>query len=118
MSRITRGLNVRDVAGDMKFEDDLKKKASLPKTPTLEKPYSRDLNEMGKKSYFEEYYNGIKLANQILPKVGPFEDPRETTCFKRGYIRGSEMVAIAERQNNFNLIPAEYQNIAQNRFTK
>ena len=105
---------------NIKFSEKIKQKSirAQSRIPLAEKPYSRDLNEMGKKSYFEEYFNGVKLENQILPKVGPFENPRETQSFKKGYVRGSEIVATSEKLNNINLIPVEYREEAQKRFTK
>ena len=114
----TKGYNIIDVTSDIKFEENIKRMAAKPKTPAAEVPYSSDLTEMGKRAYFEEYYNGIKLENQIFPKVGKFDDPRETECFKRGYSRGSEMVSTVERLNNTNIIPVEYREEAQKRFTK
>ncbi len=105
---------------NMQFSQKIKEKSikAQKRISLAEKPYSRELTELGKKSYFEEYFNGVKLENQILPKVGSFENPRETQSFKNGYLRGSEIVATSEKLNNLNLLPQEYQAAAQKRFTK
>lgn len=109
--------SVHGVASQMSFENRLQKEEAK-KTPADERPHAPRLSEMGKMAYFEEYYNGIKLENQVFPKIGIFDDPRETTCFKRGYARGAEMVSTAEKLNNLNIIPVEYRELAQKRFTK
>lgn len=88
------------------------------RTPANERTYSKRLMEMGRKSYFEEYFNGIKVENQVFAKVGPFEDPKETKSFKMGYKRGSELITAAAKIKDIRLIPEEYQNMAQHKLTK
>ena len=56
--------------------------------PKEELTYGVQLNKMGRNASFEEYFNGVKLENQIFPKVGPFEDPTKTISFSEGYKRG------------------------------
>ena len=86
------------------FDKYIKKESIKPKTPNAEKPYASTLNKMGRNAYYKEYFEEIKLENQILPAVGPFDDPSETFCFKQGYKRGEELL-------NAGVIPEEYKNI-------
>lgn len=57
-----------------------------------EKGYSGELNLRGKKAYFESYFNGTELQDQVIPEVGPFADPRTTGSFILGYQRGKMLV--------------------------
>lgn len=84
-------------------------KKVLNKGPRSEFAYARELFELGKKVYFEEYFNDIKLENQIITPIGPFEHPEETFNFKKGYERGAFLVEK-------NIVPEEYKN--NNKFTK
>ena len=62
----------------------------------------------GRKAYFEEYFNGIKLENQIIPAIRPITDPRTAYNFKEGYKRGKFLVEKG-------VVPEEYQtNTKQN----
>ena len=98
-----KGLAIEKTLQDMEFEEKLKKYSNKEKSPYEEKAYSRELFELGKKVYFEEYFNDIKFENQIITPVGPFDHPEETYNFKKGYERG---VFLVEK----NIVPEEYKN--------
>ena len=57
-----------------------------------EKGYSSELQLRGRKSYFEEFFDGISLENQDLPVVGPFQNIRETESFQGGRQRAFFLV--------------------------
>lgn len=71
-----------------------------------EKSYASDLHMAGRKAYYVEYFHGIKLEDQELPQIGPFEIITDTHHFKEGYKRGAFLV-----ENN--IIPEEYQEISK-----
>ena len=104
LDKLRKGRNVRRVEGDRHFDEVIKKASSVPKTPAKEKPYASELNNLGRKAYFDEYFYEIKLEDQVFPKVGEFENPSETYSFKQGYQRGEFLV-------NNGIVPEEYQNI-------
>ena len=100
--------NVTHVGYDLRKDKELKKAAEIPASERL---FGQKLNEAGKKAYFEEYFNGIKLENQEIASIGPFADPRTTTSFQTGYQRGSFLV-------NAGIIPEKYQNMEDNKKTR
>lgn len=86
--------NVLNVITDSRYEERLNKftaqKAKF--APTEERLYGTKLNMMGRNAYFEEYFFGVKLENQVFPKVGDFDDPTKTVSFKLGYERAEVLV--------------------------
>ena len=98
-------VNVSMVVDDQKHEKRLKDLAKNV-IPKEELPYGSKLNMMGRQAYFEEYFSGVKLENQVFPKVGPFIDPTKTKSFNEGYIRGEVLVRTGvmteERYNTEN----------------
>ncbi len=74
------------------FKEKLMQEKSTPLIPKEETIYGVKLNSMGRTAYYDEYYNGIKLENQVFPKVGPFEDPTKTVSFREGYKRAELLV--------------------------
>ena len=102
-----KGLNINNIAGSMEKEEQLKKVAERKKDAITKSEidgYGRKIYELGKKAYFDEYFYGIKLENQIIPQIGEINNPKETNSFKKGYEAG-------ERAVKFNIteaIPKEY----------
>ncbi len=90
--------NVGKVTDDIKFNKEIKNASVIP---TEEKPYGSMLNEAGRKAYFEEYFNGVKVENQEIGSIGPFTDPRTTFSFKTGYKRGEFLVKVG-------IVPEKY----------
>lgn len=99
-----KGINIDKMLHDMEFEEKLKKYSSKEKSPFEEKAYSKELFELGKKASFDEHYYDIKIENQDIAPVGPFEHPELTFSFKKGYERG---IFLIEK----NIVPDEYKNI-------
>ena len=90
--------NVDKINQEKKFDEEIRK-ASI--VPADEKAYGSMLNEAGRKAYFEEYFNGVKVENQEIGAIGPFADPRTTVSFKTGYQRGEFLV-------KFGVVPEKY----------
>ena len=100
----------RNLDIDIKFNSKLKKKGeqNIKNGSSEERKYASDLNMLGRKAYFEEYFKGIKLEDQYFDSLGEITNPKETYHFRRGYERGKFLV-----ENN--VIPLEYKNINENK---
>ena len=111
--------NVNQVGRDLKAKASLKKVAEV-NGPAEERLYAHDLFEMGKSTYFDEYYFGIKLENQVFDneKFKKFADPTQTFNFKNGYNRGKEIVESVEKTGITEILPKKYQEIATQRKTR
>lgn len=98
--------NIKDVIRANNFEKSLEYKANRPsqKIPNNEQKYGKELYELGKDSYFQEYFFDIKIENQNFPKIGTIENPTTTWSFKKGYQRGKELVSFNIRE----MIPEKY----------
>ncbi|MGN1342912.1 MAG: hypothetical protein ACI4VL_06980 [Bacilli bacterium] len=105
MSKKT-GISVKYVINQQEFDRKIAYKSQTNRTPSIEKPFSKELYEKGKKAYFDEYFYGISLENQNLEKIGSFDDPRNTVQFQKGYQRGMQIVSF----NDDKMIPEEYRN--------
>ena len=99
--------NLNKVDQDMRFDEEIRR-ISERQTSPAERIHGRKLNEAGRNAYFEEYFNGVKLENQIIEPIGPFDDPRTTKSFQIGYERGPLLI-------NMGLIPEKYQTIQNNK---
>ena len=104
LDKLRKGRNVRRVEGDRHFDEVIKKASSVPKTPSKEKPYASELNNLGRKAYFDEYFYEIKLEDQELPQIEGISDIKATQTFQEGYQRGAFLVSVGN-------VPEEYQNI-------
>lgn len=100
--------NVNEIAKAKKFDEEIRKASMVPAD---EKAWGSMLNEAGRKAYFEEYFNGVKVANQEIGSVGPFADPRTTVSFKNGYARGEFLVKVG-------VVPSQYQTEENNSKTR
>lgn len=98
--------NVREVEKAMRIKEQIER-YSISQIPASERMFGKELNNAGRKAYFDEYFNGVKVENQEISPIGPFVDPRTTVSFKNGYQRGDFLVKSG-------IIPEEYQNIANN----
>lgn len=99
--------HLNQVEQDKRFDEQIRKVSERQISPA-EITYGRVLNEAGRNAYFEEYFNGVKLENQIIEPIGPFADPRITKAFQKGYERGPILVDIGA-------IPEKYQNSEKDR---
>lgn len=106
MSRGSIKGNTREVIRAHNFEKSLEYKANKTSNhaPLSEKEYGKELYELGKDSYFQEYFFDIKIENQNFPKIGTIENPTTTWSFKKGYQRGEELVSF----NIPEMIPEKY----------
>lgn len=75
-----------------------------------EKGYSRQLIDSGKLSSFIEAFDFIKLEEQELEQIGPFENPRESKSFKDGYEMGKMLVSKGFSEENYHKFLQEYEN--------
>jgi len=102
--KTTEGLNRQ-----IRFDDKIKKATEKQQkdVPHKERQYGSELNMKGREAYFREYFEGVKLENQILEPIGPFTDIRETLSFRQGYQKGAFLVEQG-------IIPEEYKNIENN----
>lgn len=89
------------LAAEQYYQGVLKKRDSK-NVARDEKPFAAQLHHEGRKAYFEEYFNNVALEDQILPKIGPYENIIETYHFMEGYKKGPFLVEIGA-------IPEEYQ---------
>lgn len=89
-SRYTR--NVESVVAYQGFDEKIKKASTSNSVPFKERSVSGKLNLLGREAYFEEYFNGIKVENQVFPKIGEFDNPEKTISFQTGYERGKFLV--------------------------
>lgn len=95
--------NVKKIQMHNAREKDLERQVELLKNdPHNESNYASKLNMLGREAYFIEYFDGIKLEDQTIEKVGPFEDPRKTVNFSKGYQRGAFLVEQG-------IVPEKYQ---------
>ena len=99
--------HLNQVEQDKRFDEQIRKVSERQISPA-ETTYGRKLNEAGRNAYFEEYFNGVKLENQIIEPIGPFADPKTTKSFQTGYERGPILI-------NMGLIPEKYQTIENNK---
>lgn len=99
---------VEEIEREKRREEELRK-ASI--VPADEKAFGSMLNEAGRKAYFEEYFNGVKVENQEIGAIGPFADPRKTVSFKTGYQRGEFLVKVG-------IVPEKYTSIEDNSKTR
>ena len=106
MSRGSIKGNTREVIRAHNFEKSLEYKANKTSNcaPLSEKEYGKELYELGKDSYFQEYFFDIKVENQNFPKIGTIENPTITWHFQKGYQRGKELVSF----NIPEMIPEKY----------
>ena len=98
--------NIKDVIRANNFEKSLEYKANRPsqKIPNNEQKYGKELYELGKDSYFQEYFFDIKIENQCFPQIGTFDNPTITWHFQKGYQRGKEIIDF----NSPEMIPEKY----------
>lgn len=100
--------NVNKIEQDRKFDEEIRKASEVPSD---EKTWGSMLNEAGRKAYFEEYFNGVKVENQEIGSIGPFANPRTTVSFKNGYARGEFLVKVG-------IVPSQYQTEENNSKTR
>lgn len=98
--------NIKDVIRANNFEKSLEYKANRPsqKIPNNEQKYGKELYELGKDSYFQEYFFDIKIENQCFPQIGTFDNPTITWHFQKGYQRGKEIIDFSSPE----MIPEKY----------
>lgn len=98
--------NTRDVIRAHNFEKSLEYKANKTsnRAPLSEKEYGKELYELGKDSYFQEYFFDIKIENQCFPQIGTFDNPTITWHFQKGYQRGKEIIGFSSPE----MIPEKY----------
>lgn len=98
--------NVKDAIRANNFEKSLEYKANRPsqKIPNNEQKYGKELYELGKDSYFQEYFFDIKVENQSFPQIGTFDNPTITWHFQKGYQRGKEIIGFSSPE----MIPEKY----------
>ena len=106
MSRRPIKGNIKDVIRANNFEKSLEYKANRPsqKIPNNEQKYGKELYELGKDSYFQEYFFDIKIENQCFPQIGTFDNPTITWHFQKGYQRGKEIIGFSSPE----MIPEKY----------
>lgn len=73
-----------------------------------EKAFASMINTAGRKAYFDEYFYGIALEDQVLEIIPGIDDVKNTKTFKEGYQRGAFLVSVGN-------VPEEYQNINNNK---
>lgn len=91
-SKHTYTKNVEAVVAYQNFDQKIEKASTSNSVPFKERSVSGKLNLLGREAYFEEYFNGVKVENQVFPKIGEFDNPSETVSFKMGYERGIFLV--------------------------
>ena len=96
-------VHVNYLARDKRLEDSLKRQASR-RLSGNEKAFASQINKIGRKAYFDEYFYGISLEDQNLPQIEGITDIKATQTFQEGYQRGAFLVSIGN-------VPEEYQNI-------
>lgn len=105
MEKISKYVNY--IAGTKNFEKNLKRNVER-RLSGSERNFASQINKMGRKAYFDEYFYGIPLNEQDIPQIPGIEDVRNTKTFKEGYQRGSFLVSVGN-------VPEEYQNINNNK---
>lgn len=105
MVRLSKNMDylVKDKIFEKKLENIAKRSLSGP-----EKEYASKINGMGRKAYFDEYFYGIPLEDQVLEIIPGIDDVKNTKTFKEGYQRGAFLVSVGN-------VPEEYQNINNNK---
>ena len=102
--------NVNDYRGPKKWkEDKLLKRKERALLIQEEQGYTGQLTELGKLSYFTEYFDMINLVDQNIPQVGPFEDPRERKSFKYGYEMGKMLVNRGFSEEHYRKLLLDYE---------
>lgn len=102
--------NVNDYRGPKKWkEDKLLKRKERALLIQEEQGYTGQLTELGKLSYFTEYFDMINLVDQNIPQVGPFEDPRERRSFKYGYEMGKMLVGRGFSEEHYHKLLLDYE---------
>lgn len=86
------GMNGRNLTYEKQFKRHIENETTKNARTLAEKGYSSELNLRGRKSMFEEYFEGTSLEDQNLPQVGPFEDITETESFQSGRERGAFLI--------------------------
>lgn len=99
--------NVASIAQDRRREEALAKQARRNLSGP-ERTFASEINMMGRKAYFDEYFYNIPVENQNLKEIPGIPNVTETFSFKQGYQRGSELVRLGN-------VPEEYQNINSNK---
>lgn len=100
-------LNHSDYLAKLQYFEDRLRKQDSKNIARNERQYASQLNMAGREAYFKECFYGIKLEDQQLPKIGPFENIIETHNFNEGYKRGKFLV-------DNNIVPEEYQQFINN----
>ena len=90
-------------------EDKLLKRKERALLEQEEKGYTGQLTELGRISYFIEYFDMIKLEEQNLPQVGPFENPSEKASFKYGYEMGKILVKSGFSEENYHKLLQDFE---------
>ena len=57
-NKFRQSYNVNEVEQAMKMEEAIRKASEMPAS---EKMFGSELNNAGRKAYFEEYFNGVKV---------------------------------------------------------
>lgn len=98
--------NMKEAIRANNFEKSLEYKANRPsqKIPNNEQKYGKELYELGKDSYFQEYFFDNKVENQCFPQIGTFDNPTITWHFQKGYQRGKEIIGFSSPE----MIPEKY----------
>ena len=99
----------RSLAYEQRFKQNIEKQSKNNMMRQEEKGCSAELNIRGRKAFFEEYFDNIKLEDQIIPSVGPIEDPRITESFKNGYQRGKLLVKNGFDNDKYQLFLEEFE---------
>ena len=113
------GINSRNIRYAEMFNKKIEKNTKNNARAIAEKGYSSELNLRGRKSLFEEYFEGTSLEEQNLPVVGPFENIIETESFQNGRERGAFLIKNGfsqEQYENFLIeFEAKYPSIKRHR---
>lgn len=101
MEKISK--NIDSIASEERFKRSLRNKEAR-RLSGNEKAFASQINKIGRKAYFDEYFYGISLEDQDLPQIEGITDIKATQTFQEGYQRGAFLVSIGN-------VPEEYQNI-------
>lgn len=66
-----------------------------------EKGFTSQLTQLGKLCCFVEHFDMIGLDEQNIISVGPFEFPRNTKSFERGYILAKGLIKAGFTEQNY-----------------
>jgi len=107
--------SISEYLGSKKYRE---AKEAQKKTEALlrqeEKGYTPQLIDLGKLSCFIEYFDMIRLEEQKLPQVGPFDNPSERESFKSGYEMGKILVRQGFSEENYHTFLENYEIKYQN----